>query len=402
MPSNSRANAKSSVDIAIAGGGLTGCLAALVMHRRFPQANIVLIDQQNGTPQQDPRGLALALRTQQVLAEYGVWQGELAKSPAIQHIHVSDANSPGSTMLHAQQEGIDALGYVAMAGLLQQELSNACARASTAGNQTGSFEHLQGTAVASLAAENTAMQLKLSDGQELAAKLLVVAEGSNSPTRAMLGVQMQREAYAQVAVAARVEYAQQHGNVAYERFTAEGPAALLPQGSKHAALVWCMHPERAAALQQQNDADRTRAVQDIFGAAPGRIVNCEYQATFPLQLAMAERFIGHRSVIIGNACHTLHPVAGQGYNLGVRDILDLAKYISAEDAGAMAGLNAYQQQRQRDYAEIIGLTHGLVAVFSNQDTLWRNIRSKGLYALRSCSLLSKPLMRKAMGFRTLW
>lgn len=402
MPSNSPGNEIRHVDIAIAGGGLTGCLAALVMQRRFPQANIVLIDQQSGTPQQDPRGLALALRTQQVLAEYGVWQGELAKSPAIQHIHVSDANSPGSTMLHAEQEGIDALGYVAMAGLLQQELSNACARASTSGNKTGSFEHLQGTAVASLAAESTAMQLKLSNGQELAAKLLVVAEGSNSPTRAMLGVQMQREAYAQVAVAARVEYAQQHGNVAYERFTAEGPAALLPQGSKHAALVWCMHPERAAALQQQNDADRTRAVQDIFGAAPGRIANCEYQATFPLQLAMAERFIGHRSVIIGNACHTLHPVAGQGYNLGVRDILDLAKYISAEDAGAMAGLNAYQQQRQRDYAEIIGLTHGLVAVFSNQDTLWRNIRSKGLYALRSCSLLSKPLMRKAMGFRTLW
>jgi len=393
-----KGNAKNSVDIAIAGGGLTGCLAALVMQGRFPQAKIVLIDQQNGTPQQDPRGLALALRTQQVLAEYGVWQGELAKSPAIQHIHVSDANSPGSTMLHAEQEGIDALGYVAMAGLLQQELSNACARA----NVTGSFEHLQGTAVASLAAEDTAMQLKLTNGQELAAKLLVVAEGLNSPTRAMLGVQMQREDYEQVAVAARIEYAQQHGNVAYERFTAEGPAALLPQGSRHAALVWCMHPERAAALQQQNDADRTRAVQDIFGAAPGRIVNCEYQATFPLQLAMAERFIGHRSVIIGNACHTLHPVAGQGYNLGVRDILDLAKYISAEDAGAMAGLNAYQQQRQRDYAEIIGLTHGLVAVFSNQDTLWRNIRSKGLYALRSCSLLSKPLMRKAMGFRTLW
>lgn len=385
---------RSNVDIAIAGGGLTGCLAALVMQRRFPQATIVLIDQQNGTPQQDPRGLALALRTQQVLAEFGVWQGELAKSPAIQHIHVSDANSPGSTMLHAQQEGIDALGYVAMAGVLQQELSKACAAAG--------FEHLQGTAVAALAAENTAMQLKLSNGQELAAKLLVVAEGSNSPTRAMLGVQMQREAYAQVAVAARVEYAQQHSNVAYERFTAEGPVALLPQGSKHAALVWCMHPERAAALQQQNAADRTRAVQDIFGAAPGRIVNCEYQATFPLQLAMAERFIGHRSVIIGNACHTLHPVAGQGYNLGVRDILDLAKYISAEDAGAMAGLNAYQQQRQRDYAEIIGLTHGLVAVFSNQDALWRNIRSKGLYALRSCSVLSKPLMRKAMGFRTLW
>lgn len=394
LQGKTKGNTKSNVDIAIAGGGLTGCLAALVMHQRFPQAKIVLIDQQNGTPKQDPRGLALALRTQQVLAEYGVWQGELAKSPAIQHIHVSDANAPGSTLLHAEQEGVNALGYVAMAGLLQQELSKACAAAG--------LEHLQGTAVASLAAADSTMHLQLTDGQELAAKLLIVAEGSNSPTRAMLGVQMQRETYAQVAVAARVEYAQQHSNVAYERFTAEGPAALLPQGSKHAALVWCMHPERAAKLQQLSDAEQTRAVQDIFGAAPGRILNCEYQATFPLQLAMAERFIGHRSVIIGNACHTLHPVAGQGYNLGVRDILDLAKCLNREDAGNIAGLQAYQQQRQRDYAEIIGFTHGLVAVFSNQDALWRNIRSKGLYALRSCSVLSKPLMRKAMGFRALW
>jgi 2-octaprenyl-6-methoxyphenol hydroxylase len=106
--------------------------------------------------------------------------------------------------------------------------------------------------------------------------------------------------------------------------------------------------------------------------------------------------------VIGNACHTLHPVAGQGYNLGVRDILDLAKHIDAHDPGAIAGLNRYQQQREHDYGQIISLTHGLVALFSNQEPHLRAGRSAGLYALRSCSILTKPLMRKAMGFRTLW
>ncbi|RUO36111.1 hypothetical protein CWE13_09570 [Aliidiomarina shirensis] len=383
-----------NVDIAISGGGLTGCLAALVLQRKFPSAEIVLLDQQQGPAKQDPRGLALALRTQQVLAEHGVWQGELLQSPAIQHIHVSDANSPGTTTMHASQENLPALGYVAMAGALQQELSKRCTEAT--------FAHLEGVQITTINAEDTALRLGLNNGEQIATKLLIVAEGSNSPTRTKLGIAMQQEAYPQVAVAAKVRFAKQHHNWAFERFTAEGPAALLPQGKHEAALVWCMHQENAQQLQAANAADQVRAVQNIFGAAPGRIAEVEYQATFPLQLAMAERFIGYRAVVLGNACHTLHPVAGQGYNLGVRDILDLATNITASDFGGIEGLNRYQALRKRDYAEIVGLTHGLVAVFSNQEPLWRNIRSKGLYALRACSVLKKPLMRKAMGFRSLW
>lgn len=383
-----------NVDIAIAGGGLTGCLAGLVLQQRFPSAKIVLLDEHPGTAKQDPRGLALALRTQQVLAEHGVWQGDLLQSPAIQHIHVSDDNSPGSTTMHAEKEKLPALGYVAMAGALQQELSNRC--------EESALEHIQGVRVEKISAESNALVLALDDGQELGAGLLIVAEGSNSPTRAKLGISMQQQSYPQVAVAAKVKFAKSHQHWAYERFTAEGPAALLPQGEREAALVWCMHPKNAEKLQQSSQAEQTRSVQNIFGAAPGRIAAVEYQATFPLQLAMADRFVGYRAVVIGNACHTLHPVAGQGYNLGVRDILDLAQSINATDFGAAEGLNQYQAQRKRDYSEIVGLTHGLVAIFSNQEPLWRNLRSKGLYALRMCSSLKKPLMRKAMGFRSLW
>ncbi|RUO20465.1 hypothetical protein CWE08_08360 [Aliidiomarina iranensis] len=383
-----------NVDIAIAGGGLTGCLTALVLQRKFPAAKIVLLDQHKGAAKQDPRGLALALRTQQVLQEHGVWQGQLLQSPAIQHIHVSDANSPGTATMHAKNEQLPALGYVAMAGALQSELTQRCTEAAV--------EHVQAVEVANIAAERDGLLLTLNDEQQIGTRLLIVAEGSNSPTRAKLGIMMKQEMYSQVAVAAKVKFAKQHRNWAFERFTAEGPAALLPQGHDEAALVWCMHTDTAEKLQASSRDERVRAVQNIFGAAPGRIANVEYQATFPLQLAMAERFVGYRSVVIGNACHTLHPVAGQGYNLGVRDILDLAANIQPADFGSHIGLNTYQAQRERDYAEIIGLTHGLVAVFSNQEPVWRNLRSKGLYALRALPALKKPLMRKAMGFRSLW
>lgn len=383
----------SSTTIVIAGGGLTGCLTGLVLQRKFPQADIVILDQQSGEPRQDPRGLALALRTQEVLADYGVWGDELAQSPAIRNIHVSDANSPGTMTMHADKVGLPALGYVAMAGLLQKQLSAACQRAP--------LEHRYDVAITALEARANGYLLQLSSGDTLHADLLVVAEGGNSSTRALLGVGMRQFAYEQVAVAAQVKFAKHHQGWAYERFTRSGPAALLPQGDDQAALVWCMTPTEADQLHSTKAEDQLRQVQRVFGAAPGRIQSLQLQATFPLQLALAERFVGHRHVILGNAAHTLHPVAGQGYNLAVRDILDLAESLQASDFASASQLSQYEARRQSDYQEIITLTHGLVTVFSNTDTLWRNVRSKGLYLMRACSLLSRPLMRKAMGYRSL-
>lgn len=379
--------------IVIAGGGLTGCLNALVLQRKFPNFNVIVLDQQSSTPRQDPRGLALALRTQQVLAEYGVWRDDLAKSPAIQHIHVSDANTPGSMTMHAEKAQVAALGYVAMAGLLQEQLSAACA--------ASPVDHRFGTSIVALTALDSGYRLTLNDDSKLDADLLVVSEGGNSLTRQLLGVGMREYPYAQVAVAAQVKFKRPHGGWAYERFTANGPAALLPQKDDEAALVWCMSPEQAEALRAESGAEQLRCAQAVFGPAPGQLQSVQLQAVFPLQLALAERFVGHRFAILGNAAHTLHPVAGQGYNLAVRDILDLATSLNEERFASAEQLNQYQQIRERDYQEIITLTHGLVTVFSSTETLWRHIRSKGLYAMRAFDYLSRPLMRKAMGFRSL-
>lgn len=388
-------------DVVIAGGGLTGCLAALVFSRRFPQHRIVLLDQASHAPQQDPRGLALALRTQQILQEFGVWQEALSHSVAIENIHVSDATSAGSMTMHAEQEGLPALGYVLMAGTLQEALDKALE--SILGDRV---QRIRGAEIATLMAQSDGYQLTLSSSDREAPDLihtglLVVAEGSQSKTRALLGMQMETHAYQQVALAGVVSYADGHNHWAYERFTEDGPIALLPQGKKQAALVWCTSVQDAQRIQALAVDEQLRMLQTKVGAAPGRLSSVQLQGLFPLQLALAERFIGHRSVLIGNACHTLHPVAGQGYNLGVRDIIDLVHCLDAEDLGAMAGLQQYRAQRRSDYQEIVALTHGLVHVFSNQHPILRQARSKGLYTLRLCDALSRPLMRKAMGFRRL-
>ncbi|WP_185960776.1 FAD-dependent monooxygenase [Aliidiomarina halalkaliphila] len=388
------------VDIAIAGGGLTGCLAALVFARRFPELSIALLDHQQGATYQDPRGLALALRTQQVLAEYGIWNGALERSAAISHIHVSETEAPGSMEMHAERENLPALGYVAMAGVLQQALDERCAQVS---KEHTLLRHERGVQIRQLVADDSGYTLNIEGMKDpLHCRLLVVAEGSNSSTRDLLGIEMTRSAYDQVAIAGVVTYQQKHQGWAFERFTPHGPAALLPQGNREAALVWCMQPEQAQHLMTLPEQEQLRAVQKVFGAAPGRLEKVMLQGKFPLQLALADRFIGHRAVVIGNACHTLHPVAGQGYNLGVRDILELAQQLDAKDPGAIPGLQAYRTQRQRDYAEIISLTHGLVNIFANPNPVLRHARSKALYTLRMCNLLSKPLMRKAMGFRSLF
>ncbi|WP_157981345.1 FAD-dependent monooxygenase [Aliidiomarina sanyensis] len=388
-------------DVVIAGGGLTGCLAAIVFSRRFPAHRIVLLDQFSNGSHQDPRGLALALRTQQILTEFGVWQEALTHSAAIAHIHVSDATGPGTMTMHAEREGLPALGYVAMAGTLQQELDRALE-----GILSDRVQRLRGTQISSLKAEADGYQLTLSSSdknvpQTIHAGLLVVAEGSQSKTRDLLGINMESHPYAQVALAGIVEYADGHHQWAYERFTDHGPVALLPQGKKQAALVWCTSEQEAQRIQALSADDQLRALQHKVGAAPGRLQSVQLQGVFPLQLALAERFIGHRSVLIGNACHTLHPVAGQGYNLGVRDIIDLVHHLDPNDLGGIDGLQHYRAQRLSDYQEIVGLTHGLVHVFSNQNPILRQARSKGLYTLRICDALSRPLMRKAMGFRAL-
>lgn len=385
-------------DIVIAGAGLVGTLAALVLARRFPSWQVVLLDPETDTPKQDPRTIALALRSQQVLADLGVWQ-QLATATSIRHIHISDSTGAGSTMLHAEQEQVTSLGYVVQATLLQEALTQAC-------EQEQGIHWLKGSQINAIAAADQQQNLSLNTGQQLAAKLLVVSDGSCSPTREKLGVPMQVSSYQQTALAGFLYTDKAHQETAYEHFTPDGPFALLPYGAKCFALIWCAQAAQVKNLLAMPEMAFRHQAQALFGSRAGYFTGSERVGAFPLSLAFAQHFVGHRYLVLGNACHTLHPVAGQGYNLGVRDVLALEQVLAqTSDPGTLSVLQQYEQLRQCDYQQITQFTDTLVKLFSNQNPLLSAARRNGIAALRCVPFLAKPLTQKAMGFgaqETLW
>lgn len=387
-----------TAEIAIAGAGLVGALTALMLAQRFPQWRVVLIDPAQGLPKQDPRTLALALRSQMALAELQVWQ-QISSATPIEHIHISDSTGPGSATLHASKEGVQSLGYVVQAADVQQALAQACEA------QTN-IDWRRGESIQQVQAATDASVLTLTSGAQVSARLLVVTDGSHSPTRSLLGVGMQSKSYGQTAIAGFIETDTAHQQTAYERFTAEGPLALLPFGPRRYALIWCAKADTVQELMALPEDDFRHKAQALFGSRAGYFTGSERVGFFPLSLAVAERFIGHRFAVIGNACHTLHPVAGQGYNLGVRDALVLKQVLEqSNDPGEAATLQQYAELRRKDYQHVQTFTDSLVNVFSTAEPCVSFARRCGLKSLRILPTLATPLAQKAMGFgaqETLW
>lgn len=383
------------VDIAIVGGGVVGALAALMLSRRQPHAKIAVVDAAPAGSQ-DPRTLALAYKTKQLFAAEGLWQGRLAEAATpIHHIHVSDRGGAGSATLHDSAYAVGALGYVVGAAPIQHALREAC-------EAQPNLTWLAETRVMEMVQHTKTTSLQLDSDSSLDARLVVAADGANSIIREQLGIELQTTDYQQVAMIANLELDRAHEGWAWERFTQHGPIALLPRQGREVALVWCLPPAAAEATRSLQDDDFIHSVQQAFGFRAGRMVKVKDRASYPLKLLLAERCIHHRTVILGNACHTLHPIAGQGYNLGVRDVETLVRCLtdgSSDDPGAHRRLLAYERDRQQDYQRITGLTDGLVRLFSNQYPPLVAGRNLGLLALRSCSLLSTPLARTAMGHR---
>lgn len=407
------------IDITIIGGGVVGGLAGLRLAQTNPELVVRVVDA-SSLQHRDPRTLALSHTTLLTLQQADIDITTLADEFAdIQHIHVSDRGATGSTTLHSEDYAIPTLGKVVSA----QRLLDAIWAASQA------YQNLswaRQTRIQSLAHEedyvNVEAQLEpaanaddspssVSPGSAQASlqwrtRLLIGADGGRSFVREHLNIDQQRFDYQQVALIANVKVHQEHHGWAYERFTEQGPIALLPRGHKEFALVWCVHQDAADDVKALSDSDFLAQLQQAFGFRAGHFTELEARASYPLHLLLAQRAVYHRTALIGNACHTLHPIAGQGYNLGVRDVVDLVDTITAnwqpEHGLAHRDLLAYEAQRRQDYQRIGGLTDGLVRVFSNQYPPLMMARSLGLLTLRTHKTFSYPLARAAMGYRNLF
>lgn len=352
-------------DVAICGAGPVGlALAALMAHRGVAGERIVLIDAKAlGQAISDPRSIALSWGSRMLLVDVGAWANVQPHATPIHEIHVSRRGHLGRSMLDRAEHKLDALGYVARYGDVVDALSRACARAGV--------RVLRPVRVAALHENHDGVVLDLDDGRTLHAKVAVQAEGGVFGEQAE---RTQRRDYVQTAVIARVSTSAPIAHRAFERFTDEGPLALLPQDGPDGhqyALVWCVRPERAQQLLDLGEDEFLRQLGDAFGERLGTFTRAAERAAFPLGLNADPRFSA-RTVAIGNAAQTLHPVAGQGLNLGLRDAAVLARLLARGidgERGIPDALARFADERARDRGAIIRTTDAMARVFANTGPL---------------------------------
>ena len=370
-----------SADIVIVGGGPVGSALALAL--RDHGTRTLLLEAQ-AAHSADRRPLALSYGSRLILERLGVWSALESLATPLRNIHVSQRGGFGRVRLEAAETGLPELGYVIDYGQLARELAQA-ASVSVGCRQGASVLAWEGGDPARVCYEYAG------ERQDLAASLVVIADGGAVSAAVT-------EDYRQCAVTARVVSEHPHNNTAYERFTRNGPLALLPDGEGW-ALVWTTTPERAQDLCAADPGRFLQELQEEFGNRVGRFVDVTLRASHPLQRRRAASAAG-RVVFIGNAAQTLHPVAGQGFNLGLRDAWELAGHIrdaSSDAPGSPAWLQAYDRRRSIDRSGGIGFTHGLVRLFSNDLPPLRFARGTAL-ALLGCVPPLKNFLARRMTF----
>lgn len=386
MAAESQTSISTHVDIAIVGGGPVG--AALAAGLEGCGLDVVVLEARPRLEAPDPRAIALSEGSRLILQRLGVWDHLSPRAATIEHIHVSQRGGFGRAELKAAEMGVAALGYVAEYG----DLYTALAKRMTHSGATV----LTGARVTQAGATSAYGMVNFDrDGQEhlLTAKLVVLSEGG----KALPPNLRQDKDYGQSAVVCTVRTAQAHANRAYERFTPEGPIALLPLHDEY-ALVWTTPAAQVEERLSLPEEAFLAQLQVAFGDRQGRFLGAGPRAAFPLKLSLAKESSSPRLVRIGNAAHVLHPVAGQGFNLGLRDAWKLAEAIAdtPRDRLGAAPLAGYARQRR---ADIIGgslMTDLLVAGFSNDNPLLRGGRGLALTALDLLPPLKTLFARKMM------
>ncbi len=389
-------------DIAIVGGGMVG--ASLGVALKDLGARVALIEaiphDAATQPSFDERTTALSNGSRRILDTLGVWPAVACAATPIRKIHVSDQGHFGFARIDAAEQGLAAMGYV----VPNRSLGAALWSQVNAGGNVRIFCPAQ---VARVAASENSVQLEVSAANGIKAiidtQLVVAADGVQSAVRNAFGVAAETRDYEQTAVITTILPQRFHDNVAYERFTASGPLAILPLADGRCTLVLTLSKAMADAAMAWSDAQFLAEVQRRFGFRLGRILKVGRRVPYPLSLSRARATSAGRCVIIGNAAQGLHPVAGMGFNLGLRDVASLAELIAEQrqqgrlDAGDSAMLAEYDAWRRADRGGSIAFTDGLVRLFSNPLRAVQGVRNLGLLAFDLLPPAKAALSRLSSG-----
>ncbi|MEL4342455.1 2-octaprenyl-6-methoxyphenyl hydroxylase [Shewanella xiamenensis] len=399
-------NSVQNVDIAIVGGAMAGATLALALARLSgteKPLSIALIEAHlpdNNHPGFDARSIAIAHGSIFELSRLGLWPKLAHLGTAIKDIHVSDRGHFGMTELNASQFHLDALGQVVELERVGQVLFSEL-------NKTQVKRYCPAK-LSVLIPDIDSHTLVLDSGERICAKLVVAADGLQSKVRSSFNLPITQVAFEQTAIIANLQTDKPHQHWAYERFTETGPLALLPmadsQGQPRLSLVWALDNHRAQTMLNAPKAEFLAELQQAFGYRAGQFIDVSERHAYPLNLSYMPRPIHHRCVFIGNAAQTLHPIAGQGFNLGLRDVVSLLEVLNTareqgDDIGGVAVTHGYLQAREADRNSTIRNIEFLVRGFSNQYWPLALGRNLGLRLLSWFPPLKTPVAQKAMGWK---
>lgn len=387
-------------DISIIGGGLVGLCAALAL--QHPKRRITVIEAANLEQAQagglNARSIALSASSVQIFRALGIWSRIAAQAAPIRHIHISARGRWGVARLQAADYQLDALGYV----IENQALGRCLLEAVEAAQNIKLQQQAEFESITQDASVNIAYR-KNGRVRQLQTKLALIADGAQSPARAALGIGHHSIDYGQAVVICNVEVSKPNADTAYERFTPDGPLAMLPLGGKRYACVWTMAPARAAESCEQDELDFGEALQDCFGFRLGLVEKVGQRFSIPISRTRADVLQTGRCLLIGNAANALHPVAGQSFNLSLRDIACLYELLSDQpladlDTDEFAVLaSEYESLRWREQRQVIRYGDGLVTLFSNELPLFDHLRAAGLSLLDLLPALKAQAALAGMG-----
>ena len=384
--------------VLIVGGGLVGASLAIALDAAGVETMLVeaAAPRTDAQPSYDERNLALARATVNGLEAIGVWAHARESATAIEHIHVSRAGEFGSVRLEARDAGVDALGWT----LPARELGAALLR------RLDECTRLQRLAPAKLEAleplaDGWRARVRTAEGvRQIDTPLLVGADGTASFVRGQLGIGAETYDYEQTLFVCTVTPEREHGHRAYERFSDEGPVALLPLAGRRCGLVLTVPGWQAGAVAAMDDADYLALAQRRFGWRLGRLGHPGKRFPYAIQRVAADRLVAPRAVLVGNAAQTVHPIGAQGFNLGLRDALTLAELVAAApDPGDERLLATYAARRAPDREGTMAMSHGLVRLACLPQPWLGPLRSLALLACDRVPPLKDAVLRRGMGFR---
>ena len=398
-------------EVIIVGGGMVGLSLALMLAKQNIAVKLLEAikypnyDDENLAPYHssfDARNSALSRRTVQIYQELGLWNALQEHATPILEVNITEQGSFGKARLKAEQEKVESFGQVIENAWLGRVLL-------TEVQKQPFIELIDGVQVTQLTQDADMAYIDASRGEEqlsLQAKLVIAADGRDSFCRKALGIGASEHDYDQVAIVTTVQTSKPHNHVGFERFSSLGPLALLPlPGEYRRSVVWPVKKGTEGEwLGDENDQHFLDALQETYGDRAGKFQKTGKRFSFPLSQVLAEKQAVGRVVLMGNAAHTIHPVAGQGFNLCMRDAHVLVRYLTEQiaqnaDLGDAAMLQAYETSRLTDQQRVIKFCDSVVRGFSNSNPILKFIRNTGLVAFDTIPGIKPLVANYAMGLK---